>query len=88
MKKIEETRAEVPCLGYWTHTTDCSDFGCEYEHASGFSCDDCVVNGGRFDPRTGAEVHHEEGVEEEDLEKAGQLAVQVHPMDGVRKPRA
>ena len=45
--------ADVPCLGSWTHTSDGDDFDCGYLEAGGFDCGDCVVNGGRMDPRTG-----------------------------------
>jgi hypothetical protein len=43
----------IPCLGYEINTPDCHDYDCEYPHAGVFGCEDCVVNGGRFDPRTG-----------------------------------
>jgi hypothetical protein len=43
----------IPCLGRWSHTVDGSDFDCEYDHAGGFGCEDCIVNGGNLDPRTG-----------------------------------
>lgn len=42
----------IPCKGRWVHNTDGSDFECDYPRA-GFGCEECVVNGGRFDPRTG-----------------------------------
>lgn len=40
----------IPCLGsrdYW------GEFDCDYPHSGAFGCEDCVVNGGCFDPRTG-----------------------------------
>jgi hypothetical protein len=43
----------IPCRGHWIHTQDGSDSDCGYEHSVGFGCEDCIVNGGRFDPRTG-----------------------------------
>lgn len=43
----------IPCLGHWSHTVDGSDFDCEYPHAGKFGCEDCIVNNGRYDPRTG-----------------------------------
>lgn len=46
----------IPCLGRWTHTTDGSDFDCDYKHAGKIGCEDCIVNGGAFDPRTGRRV--------------------------------
>ena len=41
----------VPCKGYVTHTPDASEYDCDY--ATGIACDDCIVNGGKLDPRTG-----------------------------------
>ena len=51
MGKLTEAPDEpqAPCLGYWTHTTNGSDFDCEYEPV--FVCEECVVNGGPHDPR-------------------------------------
>jgi hypothetical protein len=43
----------IPCKGLWSHTVDGSDFDCEYPHAGAFGCEDCIVNDGRYDPRTG-----------------------------------
>ena len=40
----------IPCLGtrdYW------GEFDCDYDNAGSIGCDDCVVNGGAMDPRTG-----------------------------------
>jgi hypothetical protein len=43
----------IPCKGEWIHTVDGSDFDCSYKHSGEFGCEDCVVNGGHMDPRTG-----------------------------------
>jgi len=43
----------IPCAGRRVNTTDGDDFDCDYEHAGSVTCDQCVVNGGRLDPRTG-----------------------------------
>ena len=50
----------IPCLGYWSHTINGSDFDCEYEHAGHFGCEDCVVNGGDMNPREPPEKDEEE----------------------------
>lgn len=41
----------IPCKGYWTHTTNGEDFECEYGPAGAFGCEECIVNGGKKDPR-------------------------------------
>lgn len=41
---------DVECKGYRDYW---GEFNCDYEHAGKFECDDCLVNGGRYDPRTG-----------------------------------
>jgi hypothetical protein len=51
----------IPCLGRWTHTTDGSDFDCDYPKAGKIGCEDCIVNGGAFDPRTGRRVRRKRG---------------------------
>lgn len=53
MKETVEKDRPIPCLGRWVHTIDGSDYDCDYENAGGFGCEDCIVNGGRMDPRTG-----------------------------------
>ncbi len=47
----------VPCLGTSYDTDAGREFDCEYEHAGGFGCEDCIVNGGAMDPRTGKKAH-------------------------------
>ena len=40
----------IPCKGtrdYW------GEYDCGYEHAGNIPCDECLVNGGPMDPRTG-----------------------------------
>ena len=49
----------IPCLGHWNHTVDGSEYDCDYEHAGHFGCEDCIVNGGRFDPRKPPEDENE-----------------------------
>jgi hypothetical protein len=49
----------ISCAGYWTHNMDGSEFDCEYEHAGEVLCENCVVNGGRMDPRTGKRAGRE-----------------------------
>lgn len=46
--KYEST---IPCLGRHIHSIDGDDYDCDYPHAGHFGCEDCVVNGGRRDPR-------------------------------------
>lgn len=41
----------IPCLGYEINTPDAHEYDCQYEHAP--ACENCIVNGGRVDPRTG-----------------------------------
>ena len=43
----------IPCLGSWSHAVDGSEYNCEYKYAGKFGCEDCLVNGGDKDPRTG-----------------------------------
>jgi hypothetical protein len=47
----EHNESPIPCLGHWVHTVDGSDYDCDYEYAGHFGCEDCIVNGGRYDPR-------------------------------------
>lgn len=51
----------IPCLGRWIHTTNGSDFDCDYPRAGKIGCGDCIVNGGEFDPRTGRRVRRKRG---------------------------
>jgi hypothetical protein len=44
----------IQCLGYETNTPNGRDYDCEYEHAP--ACDDCVINRGPIDPRTGKKL--------------------------------
>jgi hypothetical protein len=48
-----EKKQSISCRGFWESTTDGKDFDCEYEYAGEISCEDCLVNGGPFDPRVG-----------------------------------
>jgi hypothetical protein len=43
----------IPCKGYWTDTDAGREYDCDYEHAGLFGCEDCIVNNGPYDPRTG-----------------------------------
>lgn len=49
----ERKPSPIPCLGHWARTSDDDDYDCDYENSGGFGCEDCCVNGGRMDPRTG-----------------------------------
>lgn len=49
--KVTEYTSPIPCLGFKIHTSDAHEYDCEYEHAP--ICEDCIVNGGNIDPRTG-----------------------------------
>ncbi len=50
-------KSPIPCKGYHISTPDVYDFDCEYAHAGAFGCEDCVVNGGPYDPRTGKKYY-------------------------------
>lgn len=50
---VLEKPSPIPCLGYEIHTSDAHEYDCRYEYAGAFGCEDCIVNGGRMDPRTG-----------------------------------
>lgn len=52
-RAVTPETSPIPCKGYEINTPDAHEFDCAYEHAGKFGCEDCVVNGGRFDPRTG-----------------------------------
>ena len=41
----------IPCLGFQNNGPDNYDYDCEYY--PGFFCEDCILNGGNYDPRTG-----------------------------------
>lgn len=44
-----------PCLGWGDNTPDAGEtFECGYE--STFTCGECLVNGGSWDPRTGEQL--------------------------------
>lgn len=46
-----EPATKVECKGHWTNTPNSGvEFECEYEPS--FPCGECVVNGGRGDPRS------------------------------------
>lgn len=50
----------IPCAGRWVNDTNGSDFTCDYEHAGAVDCQECVVNGGGKDPRTGKDATDDE----------------------------
>lgn len=53
-KAVEEKRkrpSPIPCLGYEIHTPDAHEYDCRYRYS--IECDECIVNGGDMDPRTG-----------------------------------
>lgn len=41
------------CKGMKYDTMNGQEFDCEYELSGNGTCDNCLVNGGKFDPRTG-----------------------------------
>lgn len=44
----------ISCKGYWSgNPSNGYDFDCEYENSGGFTCEDCVINGGHMSPITG-----------------------------------
>jgi hypothetical protein len=47
----------IPCKGYQINTPDQYDYDCEYAYAGTVTCDDCIVNGGKYDPRTGKKYY-------------------------------
>jgi len=49
--KVTEYTSPIPCLGFKIHTPDVYEYDCKYAKAP--SCEECVVNGGDIDPRTG-----------------------------------
>lgn len=51
-KSLPET-SPIPCKGYEINTPDQHEFDCRYKYAGHIICEDCIVNGGRMDPRTG-----------------------------------
>lgn len=61
-------RSPVFCEGEWTHTSNGSDFSCGYD--AEFGCEDCIVNDGALDPRTGLrwDGEDEKDAEDEDID--------------------
>ena len=61
LKVVEAPRTErvpkspIPCMLYESNTTDGREYDCEYEYSGSVDCDNCIVNGGSLDPRTGKE---------------------------------
>lgn len=49
--KVTEYTSPIPCLGFEIHTPDIHEYDCKYAKAP--CCEECVVNGGDIDPRTG-----------------------------------
>ena len=43
----------IPCRGYEINTPDAHEYDCGYELSGPITCDECIVNGGPTDPRTG-----------------------------------
>jgi len=43
----------ISCLGYTEWTDYGYEFDCEYSKAGEISCEDCICNSGKYDPRTG-----------------------------------
>lgn len=47
------TEKMIPCLGR-SYRTDCGEeFDCDYPQSGDISCENCVCNGGKLDPRIG-----------------------------------
>lgn len=44
-------KAEFSCALVKYESMDGTDYDCEYEFAGEVTCDDCMINGGKFDPR-------------------------------------
>lgn len=51
-----DTSPPIPCLGEWFHSVDGQYFDCRYDYAGTFGCEDCIVNDGKIDPRTGRKI--------------------------------
>lgn len=45
-KQKDKRKYNYICGGYWTHNMDGSEFDCEWECEH--TCDDCIINNGRF----------------------------------------
>jgi len=45
----------LPCQGYWTKSTTNgpSEFDCEADYDGKITCDECLINGGMYNPWTG-----------------------------------
>lgn len=52
----------IPCRGYEISTPDCHEYDCSYKYAGDITCDQCVVSGGSYDPRTGKRYVQRKGV--------------------------
>ena len=53
----EKPPSPIPCLGHREESyLEPSDYTCDYRHGE-IDCGDCIVNGGRIDPRTGKRFH-------------------------------
>jgi hypothetical protein len=46
-----EEIGEFICLGYYDENSDGLEYDCLYPFASQNSCENCIANGGCFDPR-------------------------------------
>lgn len=53
---IKSKIKKIPCRGYWIHNSNSHDFDCEYPNSANFGCEDCICNGGKYDPKTGKEI--------------------------------
>lgn len=51
----------IPCLLREQNDTNGHDYDCDYEHAGSVDCDNCIVNGGALDPRTGKRYRKQKG---------------------------
>jgi hypothetical protein len=56
---LRKSPSPIPCRGYESHTPDGHEYDCSYEHPP--ACEDCVVNAGRIDPRTGKRYRKAKG---------------------------
>lgn len=54
-------RPPIPCRLVVESTTNGRDVACDYAHGEDIICDDCIVNGGKFDPRTGRRYRKPKG---------------------------
>ena len=55
LKAWLESHTYYACQGYWSDCTpdNPSEFDCDAGYAGEFTCEDCLVNGGMYNPDTG-----------------------------------